>query len=84
MRFLAIVCLAGMCGLAITMLYHFSNKDETGSEEWALPYAVFLLITLTGSMGFGFAWNAERDRSIQVEKLKISYEKAKEKRIVSR
>ena len=84
MRFLAIICLAGMCGLTITVLYHFSNRDDTKFNEWILPYVTFLIIILTSSVGFGLAWNAERDRSVEVEKLKTNYEKTKGERIVSR
>ena len=74
MRFLSIICLAGMCGLAVTMLFHLSKGGEESNKKFWAPYLACLLITLMGGVGFGLTWNAERERSIQVERLKVSYE----------
>lgn len=74
MRFLSIICLAGMCGLAVTMLFHLSKSSEESNKKFWAPYLVCLLIAMMGGIGFGLTWNAERERSIQVERLKISYE----------
>lgn len=81
MRFLSIICLAGMCGVAITMLFHLSSADVKEDERkfWFGPYLVCLIIVLLGGIGWGLTWNAERNRAIQVERMKISYEKSHRK-----
>lgn len=77
MKFLSIICLAGMCGIAVTMLFHFSSTDvkENQRRFWAGPYMACVIIALLGGIGFGLAWNAERNRSIQLEEMKINYER---------
>lgn len=81
MRFLMIICLAGMCGLAITMLFHFSNEDSSDNRKffWA-PYLACALIALLGGVGFGLTWNAERERAVEVERLKVSYESQQQRK----
>ncbi len=75
MRFLSIICLAGLCGLAITMVFHISNSER---KFWA-PYSACVIIALLGGIGFGLTWNAERERSVQVERLKVNYEQSQRK-----
>ena len=66
-----------MCGLAVTMLFHISSDvKENENKFWIGPYVACVLIALLGGIGFGLTWNAERNRSIQVEKMKINYEKS--------
>jgi hypothetical protein len=72
MRFLSIVCLAGMCGLAITMLFHFTACEQDSKKTFWAPYLVCLIVVLMGAIGFGCAWNAERNREMERSRAKYN------------